>query len=373
MKILVAGDFRPVFRVAECFEKDDFESVLREVKPIVENVDYSIVNFESPVVEHDAKPIVKCGPNLKCTTKGVEALKWTGFNCVTLANNHFLDYGEIGVRDTINACRKYGIDTVGGGMDMEEASKILYKDIDGQKLAIINCCEHEFSIATKDTPGSNPLNPIKQYYKIKEAREKADFVLVITHGGHEHFQLPSPRMVETYRFFVDAGADAVVNHHQHCYSGYEVYNGKPIFYGLGNFCYEDKGVRNTPWNEGYMVIVEVKDASVDFNILPYNQCNGDPQVKMLNEGAFENCLPELNTIIADKEKLSKAINDYYDSIDDVIGNVFEPIQNRYYLAAKIRGYFPSFLNKKHILKIKNNVVCEAHNDKLTYWLKKHLL
>ena len=54
-----------------------------------------------------------------------------------------------------------------------EASKILYKEIAGMTLAIINCCEHEFSIATEKTAGSNPLNPIKQYYAIKEAKEKA--------------------------------------------------------------------------------------------------------------------------------------------------------------------------------------------------------
>ena len=51
---------------------------------------------------------------------------------------------------------------------------------------------------------------------VEEAKKKADFVLVIVHGGSEHFQLPTPRMQATYRFFVDAGADAVVNHHQHC-------------------------------------------------------------------------------------------------------------------------------------------------------------
>lgn len=51
------------------------------------------------------------------------------------------------------------------------------------------------------------------------------------HGGHEHYQLPSLRMQETYRFFIDAGADVVVNHHQHCFSGYEIYNNKYIFMG----------------------------------------------------------------------------------------------------------------------------------------------
>lgn len=61
-------------------------------------------------------------------------------------------------------------------------------------------------------------------------------------------------MVDTYRFFIDAGADAVINHHQHCISGYEHYQGKPIFYGIGNFFFPPI-FKHTPksWNEGYMV------------------------------------------------------------------------------------------------------------------------
>lgn len=83
---------------------------------------------------------------------------------------------------------KYGIDTVGAGKNLKEASKVFYKQIGDQLLAVINCCEHEFSIATEHEAGANPLNLIQQYYQIKEAREKADNVLVIVHGGHEHFQ-----------------------------------------------------------------------------------------------------------------------------------------------------------------------------------------
>ena len=85
----------------------------------------------------------------------------------------------------------------------------------------------------------NPLLPIQQFYKIQEAKENADYVLVIVHGGIEHYQLPTSRMIETYRFFIDAGADAVVNHHQHCYSGYERYKSKPIIYGLGNLLFDN--------------------------------------------------------------------------------------------------------------------------------------
>lgn len=230
MNIIVAGDFCPQHRVAELFGEGFWGSVLGEVKPVIDQADYAIANFECPVCNGKERPIIKCGPNLQCSEKGLEAVKWAGFDCVTLANNHFLGYGKEGVEHTLEVCEKYGVDTVGGGMNLHEASKILYKEIEDKTLAIINCCEHEFSIATEETAGSNPLNPIQQYYDIKEARAKADYVLVIVHGGHEHFQLPSLRMQETYRFFVDAGADAdaVVNHHQHCYSGYEVYMVNPF-------------------------------------------------------------------------------------------------------------------------------------------------
>ena len=112
MKILIAGDFCPQYRVAEKFEHGDYESVLGDVKDIISHADYSIVNFECPVTKGSEKPIEKCGPNLQCSEKGMEAVKWAGFDCVTLANNHFLDYGKEGVEHTMEACEKYGIDTV---------------------------------------------------------------------------------------------------------------------------------------------------------------------------------------------------------------------------------------------------------------------
>ena len=174
MKILIAGDFCPQHRVAELFEKGSFSDVLGDVKETIESADYSIVNFECPITKGGERPIEKCGPNLQCSESGMEAVKWAGFNCVTLANNHFLDYGEAGVANTLDACQKYGIDVVGGGRNLQEAARILYKEINGQTLAVINCCEHEFSIATKTTAGSNPLNPIQQYYAIQEAKQKAE-------------------------------------------------------------------------------------------------------------------------------------------------------------------------------------------------------
>lgn len=368
MKILVAGDFCPRYRVAEKLEQGDYESVLGEVKDIISDADYSIVNFECPVTKGGEKPIEKCGPNLRCSEKGMEAVKWAGFDCVTLANNHFLDYGENGVINTLAACKKYDIDEVGGGFNLQEASQILYKEINEQTIAVINCCEHEFSIATDTTPGSNPLNPIQQYYAIKKAREKADFVLVIVHGGNEQYRLPSPRMQNTYRFFIDVGADAVVNHHQHCYSGYEIYKEKPIFYGLGNFCFDNENKRQSEWNEGLMLILSFGD-KVTFEIIPYIQCDNTPNVVKVSEGFFDKSISKLNDIISDEKELRCRYNEYINE-NSVLRRVFSPYSNRIFERFCTFHLFPSSLGKGKRRLMLAYIQCESHFPKVINFLKR---
>lgn len=372
MKVLIAGDFRPCERIADLVNQKRYDAIFGNVKSIIAKADYSLVNFESPVVINTATSIIKNGPNLKCSFKAVEAIKYAGFKMTTLANNHFLDYGEVGVKDTLEMCRKYDIETVGGGTNLDEAEKVFYKTIGVENLAIINCCEHEFSIATKKAAGSNPLNPIKQYYQIQQARRNADYVLVVVHGGHEHYQLPSCRMQDCYRFFVDAGADAVVNHHQHCFSGFEVYNGRPIVYGLGNFCYDKRDRRILDsWNEGYMVLVNFKEKCVNLELYPYIQCYKDINIELLkNKTSFENNLLKINTIISNRELLERENDEYYTTQDKQMKLLFEPYESRYLRACYLKGILPSFLTKKKYVRLKNFLNCESHFDKVLHFVNK---
>lgn len=369
MKILFAGDFVPRNRLLSIVEKGDYDFVFGEVKEAISKVDYAVVNFESPIVEEGDSPISKCGPNLHCTAKAVDAIKYAGFRCATLANNHVRDFGDSAVERTIECLDAQGLDYVGAGKNTEDSAKNLYKEIGGKKLAIINCCENEFSIATKEHYGANPLNPVKQYYAIKEAKGKADYVVVIVHGGHEHYQLPSPRMQDTYRFFVDAGADIVVNHHQHCYSGYEIYNGKPIVYGTGNFCMDRVPVRiGQIWNYGYMVIWDT-DKSDNIEVIPYDQCGEEPTVHLLESDAFKETLDRLNRIINNRQQLEYETQKYYAESKKTINYLLEPIQNRYIAALQHRHLLPSLVSRKWLLKLQNFIFCESHRDKMEYFFK----
>lgn len=371
MKILIAGDYCPGNRVADLIEYGDFEQVFGEVKPIIESADYSIVNFETCIASESDNPISKIGPNLKCTNKAVDAIKWAGFKCLTLANNHFRDYGDVGVVNSLKKIDLSGLDKVGGGMNLEEASSILYRIIEGRTLAIINACEHEFSIATDNQAGSNPLNPIRQYYGIEEARKKADFVIAIIHGGHEHCQLPSPLMQETYRFFIDAGADAVVNHHQHCYSGYEFYNGKPIFYGLGNFCFDEGKGNPDFWYEGLMLNLELGE-EIKIDLVPYVQCKDNPAVSLMQgeeKEQFFARIEKLNTIIANPKELQKHHDEWMDKNDGGVRLLFTPYQNRWLNAAFTRHLLPSFFSCGKRLFFIDSIDCESHRERVLRWLK----
>lgn len=372
MKVLIAGDFCQRFRTTEKIERKEFHSMFDAIKPIANDCDIKIVNFEFPIVVDKCEPINKIGPTLKGTIHAVDAIKYAGFNVCTLANNHILDQGESCCIGTKNILEQNGISTVGVGYNLNDAENILYVESDKKKLAIINCCENEFSTATDNSPGANPLHPLRQFYKIKEARKYADFVLVIIHGGIEHYQLPTPRMVETYRFFIDAGVDAVVNHHQHCYSGYEIYNGKPIIYGLGNLLFDNPSFRHCIWNEGYMVQINFNE-DISFNLHPYVQCNEEANICLMNEKQtifFKKRILDLNKIISSPKELNQALDSFSRGKRKFILSSFTPWTNRLLIAAYIRGLLPSFLTEKRLLNIKNRISCESHYDLTIHELKR---
>ena len=370
MKIIIAGDFVPNGRLRSSIEQNKFEEIFDPGIPeIIRSADFSFVNLEAPIIIDSCKPIRKCGPNLEVPNKTIEAIKYLGFTGVTLANNHILDFGEQGLNNTIQRCFDAGLDVVGAGSNVSNASSTLVLKCGERKLAVINCCEHEFSIAASTTAGANPLNPIQQFYAIREARKLADKVIVIVHGGHECYQLPSPRMKEIYRFFVDAGADAVINHHQHCYSGYEFCEGKSIFYGLGNFCF-DKVSQSLPssWNYGYMVELLLDD-EITFKLHPYHQCGAKPEVKLLSCDAFNDELQKLNDIIGDDKKLQGATEAYYKTCTSSEISTMEPYVGRVLGKLYQLHLLPSFVQGRRIPVLLNHIECESHRDKLVYALK----
>jgi poly-gamma-glutamate synthesis protein (capsule biosynthesis protein) len=374
INIIIAGDYCPQSRVAKLAEKDQFEDIFGDIKPLLHNSDYSVVNFECPVVIGESTPIMSGGRNLYCTPKAVDALKYAGFNMVTLANNHFRDFGDKGVHETLETCKQKGIATVGGGNDIHEAQKYNNVKIKNKRFAFVNFCETEFSIATDTNGGSNPLNPVANYYQITEARKNADYVIVIVHGGHEYFQFPSPRMKQTYRFFIDIGADVILNHHQHCYSGYEVYHDKPIFYGLGNFCFDSVNKRKNTWYEGLMVSLSFEESVINFQLHPFTQCKIETNTCLElmtreQKDDFFNQIQMINSIIAAENLLKSKFIENANKMRDLVLLAFEPYTNKYLRSLRLHKLIPSVITNKKKVIMGNVITCESYRDITTEMLK----
>lgn len=370
-KILIAGDLCLQDRTANA-ELNELVQSHAACMPYINNVNYSIVNLECAVVTSTMlEPIKKTGVALRCSSKVVHFAKALGFNACSLANNHFADYGNEGVKNTITLLEKCKLDYLGAGENSIEARKILYKKINGKTYAFINACEHEFTIATDIKSGCNHLNPIRLSYDIKEAKSKADYVMMIIHGGHEEYPLPSPRMQETYRFFIDMGADVVVNHHQHCYSGYEIYNERPIIYGLGNFSFDENGLRNCEWNKGYMAIINFGE-KISFELVPYIQNNEQIGMQIiLDKKQFNKSILQLNTIIASPSKLEKSWiemankrrEEYLKPLKPYEYPIFKKMVKYHLLSKKmIKKILPEYMTEERILFLKNYFQCESHRD-----------
>lgn len=377
MKILVAGDFCDNARVSQLIKDGNYPDLFDGVKEFVTRYDFSIVNFEFPIVTGAINPIIKCGPALKGQAEAIEALKYVGFNVCTLANNHILDQGEGSLIYTKKLLEKSAIKTVGAGKNLSEAEEVLELECKGERVAIVNCCEHEFSVASDNSAGANPLNVIKQYNTIQNCKKNCDYVVVIVHGGIEHYPYPTKRMKETYRFFVDAGANAVINHHQHCYCGYEIYRGKPIFYGLGNFLFDWEGKRNTLWNEGVMVGVTFnKNRDPHVEVLPFDQCNDNPCVVLKDDqenNDFESRSAEKNRIIQDDRLMSSEYQKFVKGQKKEYQLLVEPYDSRLSNGLFNRGLLPSLISKEKLLKLFNYVNCESHQEVMVSVLEDLIL
>ena len=258
------------------------------IAPIIKKSDLAIVNLECPATDFE-KPIKKCGPCLKAKPEDVKLLKNSGFSLISLANNHIKDFQQQGVLDTLQACEENGIQFVGAGENKEEASKPTFFEIKGRKIGVISFAEKEFNFATETEAGANIFDVYSSVEEVLECKKQCDFLIVLYHGGIEHYRYPSETLQKKCRLLVRCGANMVICQHSHCIGTYENYNGGYILYGQGNGVY---GVRenNKPWNEGLLLNVEITEKTTVNPILLTATKNG--------------------VIIAEKEQAEKRLNEF---------------------------------------------------------------
>src|SRR5208283_2631318 len=163
-----------------------------------------------------------------------------GFQIVNLANNHALDQGPAGLRRSARLLDEDAIQHVGAGADPDQAWQPAIVTANGIRIAFVGA-----SYASLNDLGA-ARNPFVARMEDRDrlrravagARARADFVVVSMHAGIEYTHKPNQAQIDFARAAIDAGADLVVGAHSHWVQSFESYKGKPIFYGLGNFVFD---------------------------------------------------------------------------------------------------------------------------------------
>jgi len=230
--------------------------------------DYNVINFESPVtpcrITRKKRLAHRCGG---------DALDFVQRNIknpvLSFANNHMMDFGYIGVVDTIDACKEKGLPYTGIGMSLRDACRCIVLG-DEVKVAIL-AIEYKKYLVASQTNGGPLHESAGEYIKaeLKRMKKLADFAVVVYHGGDEFLHAPMPYIRRQLKNYLNWGADAVVAHHPHVVQGYEYFGRKPVFYSLGNFIFDTDYQRVQEDTENGMLLRLVfTDKCISFENLP---------------------------------------------------------------------------------------------------------
>lgn len=238
--ITLVGDILPAARVLDYMKQYGFDYPFRETSSLLSAADITAGNLETSITERGTpelnKQYVYRGPK-----EGLTPIKEAGFDFLSLANNHTMDYGWEGLSDTMDALDEADIGHAGSGNDDIEAYTPAYVEGNGKKVAFVSLTQVVPKIewkADRNHPGlAEAYSFERAVASVKEARGNADVVVVMVHWGTERTDLPNKQQKSLAYALVDAGADLVVGSHPHVLQGFESYKGKWIAYSLGNFVF----------------------------------------------------------------------------------------------------------------------------------------
>lgn len=262
MKTLLLGDFCVMEKNMNVLREKDLKQLFQDTLPIFEGNDVTFVNLECAITESE-NAIKKCGPNLKVCREAADVLKSIGTTLCGLSNNHIFDFGKEGAIDTMKALDEVGIPYTGFGENYSDSRKNYIVEKNGERIAFVAVCEHEFSYALDDRMGSRPFDPFETMEDIRKAKAQADRVIVLYHGAKELCQYPSPRLIKACREMVHNGADVILCQHTHCIGCYEKYHDAHILYGQGNFHFVTDSTSDL-WCRSLMVKYDTKDNTIEF-------------------------------------------------------------------------------------------------------------
>lgn len=237
--ILFAGDTHFQWAIKEMQDEHGLNYPAEKITEVTKQADLSIVNLETVIAKH-GEPLEKKVYIFRSEPENIKVLNGMGIDLVTLANNHTMDLGDEGLKETIQHLRLGGIASVGAGENLNESIEPFYLKVDGLKIAIISV--NEVGPSGNFSKSSRPGVADMKYAlrAIRKAKKDADHILVSVHWGREYLSYPEPLNRKYAQKMIEHGADVIIGHHSHVPGGIEKYRDGIIFYSLGNFIFGSK-------------------------------------------------------------------------------------------------------------------------------------
>lgn len=379
IKIIIGADLVPTKTNENVFINGNIEEIIdKRIIKRLNDVDARIFNLETPLIDCNT-PINKVGPILGTNYSVINGIKQLLPTYLNLANNHIMDHGQKGLKTTINTLKENKIGFGGIGKCLDDANRVWIKNIKGIKIGIYACAEHEFSIATINTPGANQFDFINSYNCVKDNKDLCDFFIVLYHGGKEYYPYPSPNLQRVCRNFIDNGADIVICQHSHCIGCEENYKNKKIVYGQGNFIFDMHNRKEC--HNGLLLELEVSNhtiENIDYIVLSKDK-NG---IKIADDSDNKIILKQYQDRSNEIKDYSFVINKYSEfALDNIIGmlkradffsgTVVFKIINKLTHGNLQKKYFDKKYLRKNGLKLQNLVECEAWRELLIAALKNY--
>lgn len=372
MSIIIGADIVPTRANKEFFFSGNMQDVVGvELLNLLTNSDCCIFNLECPLVNTDS-PIQKGSSNLRADISIVKGLKSIGVDLLTLANNHIMDHGNAGLESTMSALEKEKISFLGAGENSKIAAMPFVFSANNKKIGVYACAEHEFSIAEENKPGANPFDPLESFDHVVNLKNDCDYVIVLYHGGKEHYRYPAPLLQRVCRKFVEKGANLVVCQHSHCIGCEEKYHSGTIVYGQGNFIFD---THNNPISASSLLIKINEDFKIEYIPLEKYGCG----VRLAKDNIAKK-------ILSDFKKRSDLIKDAR-FVEDEYLKFAKNMLNGYLLTCsgyghkyvlkllnklcghKLTDFLVNQYKKKELLAIRDFVECEAHRELFITGLK----
>ncbi len=264
--ITAVGDIMLAGKWAQLLKQKGYEYPFQNVRKTVAAGDINLANLESPLAESGQEYSAKTF-RFRADPQVAKAIRAAGFNLVTLANNHSMDFGAAALTETLHHLNSNGIAWIGAGENLSEARKMALYTIKGKKIAFLGYSltqPIEFFAGT-DRPGTAPGYEKLVTADIASARSQADYVVVSFHWGKEACSTVQSYQRTAAHKAIEAGADVIIGHHPHVLQGIERYKNGIIFYSLGNFTFASK---STIADVSAMIRIHFNENSREAEILP---------------------------------------------------------------------------------------------------------